>query len=84
MCPTDCIVPGPRDNKEWPYLYIDPDKCIDCGACVSECPKHAIFPEVEVPAEYAEDIALNRKFFAEGPGYWKFDMEELRKERAPA
>jgi len=33
-------------------LYIDPDTCIDCGACVPECPFGAIFPEDEVPAAY--------------------------------
>jgi ferredoxin len=33
-------------------MYIDPDTCIDCGACVPECPYSAIFPEDEVPAGY--------------------------------
>jgi ferredoxin len=33
-------------------MYIDPDTCIDCGACVPECPYAAIFPEDEVPAAY--------------------------------
>jgi ferredoxin len=34
-------------------MYIDPDTCIDCGACVPECPFAAIFPEDEVPTAYA-------------------------------
>ena len=51
VCPVDCIVPGePLD--EWPTMYIDPETCIDCGACVPECPYDAIFPEDEVPAAY--------------------------------
>jgi ferredoxin len=33
-------------------VYIDPDTCIDCGACVPECPFAAIFPEDEVPQAY--------------------------------
>jgi len=33
-------------------MYIDPDTCIDCGACVPECPYAAIFPEDEVPSAY--------------------------------
>jgi len=39
-------------QAEWPLLYIDPDTCIDCGACVPECPYEAIFPEEEVPFDY--------------------------------
>jgi ferredoxin len=33
-------------------VYIDPETCIDCGACVPECPFAAIFPEDEVPSAY--------------------------------
>jgi ferredoxin len=31
-------------------LYIDPVDCIDCEACVPECPVEAIFAEANVPA----------------------------------
>lgn len=51
VCPVECIVPG-NPQEEWPMFYIDPDTCIDCGACVPECPYAAIFPEDEVPAAY--------------------------------
>ncbi len=37
VCPVDCIVPGPTGDADWPYFYIDPDTCIDCGACVTVC-----------------------------------------------
>jgi ferredoxin len=49
VCPVECIVPG-KPEQEWPTYYIDPDVCIDCGACVMECPFDAIFPQDEVPA----------------------------------
>jgi ferredoxin len=52
VCPVECIVGG-EPEEEWPWFYIDPDVCIDCGACVPECPFEAIFPEDEVPTEYA-------------------------------
>jgi len=48
---VECIVPGKPVDK-WPWFYIDPETCIDCGACVSECPWEAIFPEDEVPTSY--------------------------------
>lgn len=51
VCPVECIIPG-KPESEWPWLYIDPDTCIDCGACVPECPYEAIFPEDEVPSAY--------------------------------
>jgi len=51
VCPVECIVPG-KPEKTWPWYYIDPDTCIDCGACVPECPFLAIFPEDEVPSPY--------------------------------
>jgi ferredoxin len=41
-----------KPEEEWPLLYIDPDTCIDCGACVPECPYEAIFPEEEVPFDH--------------------------------
>lgn len=51
VCPVECIVPG-KPEAEWPWYYIDPDTCIDCGACVPECPFEAIFTEDEVPTDY--------------------------------
>ena len=52
VCPVECIIPG-KPQEQWPLFYIDPDTCIDCGACVPECPFSAIFPEDEVPAGYS-------------------------------
>ena len=51
VCPVECIVPG-IPVGEWPWYYIDPDVCIDCGACIPECPYEAIFEEEEVPTEF--------------------------------
>jgi len=68
VCPVECIVEG-NPEDEWPTYMIDPDNCIDCGACVAECPTDAIFPDDEVPEEYTAAIELNARFFSEGPGY---------------
>jgi len=51
VCPVECIVPG-KPMEEWPTFYIDPETCIDCGACIPECPQDAIFMEDEVPSAY--------------------------------
>jgi ferredoxin len=51
VCPVECIVPG-KPTDQYPWFYIDPETCIDCGACVSECPWGAIFPEDEVPSAF--------------------------------
>jgi ferredoxin len=51
VCPVECIVPGKPEDK-YPWYYIDPETCIDCGACIPECPYEAIFIEDEVPSQY--------------------------------
>jgi len=51
VCPVECINPG-KPVEQYPTYYIDPATCIDCGACVPECPFHAIYPEDEVPSAY--------------------------------
>ena len=56
VCPVECMIPGQPLN-EWPWIYIDPDTCIDCGACIPECPYAAIFPEDEVPSAYTAKVA---------------------------
>jgi ferredoxin len=53
VCPVDCFHEGPN------FLVIDPDECIDCNLCVSECPAEAIFPEDDVPDNQRQFIALN-------------------------
>lgn len=40
-------------------LVIDPEECIDCGACEPECPVEAIFPEQALPDKWVEFIPIN-------------------------
>jgi ferredoxin len=58
---TDCVTVCPCDcfYQDEHMLYIDPDDCIDCGACVPECPVAAIFADVEVPSRWTHYIELN-------------------------
>ena len=46
-------------------LYINPEECIDCGACEPECPVEAIFEESEIPEEWAKFIPLNYEYFGQ-------------------
>ena len=60
---TDCVVVCPMEcfHEGEQMLFIDPDRCIDCNACVSECPVEAIFYEDDVPEGQREFIQLNRE-----------------------
>ncbi len=53
VCPVDCFY-GDGD-----MLYINPDECIDCGACEPECPVEAIFDEANLPKEKENWIKIN-------------------------
>jgi NAD-dependent dihydropyrimidine dehydrogenase PreA subunit len=55
VCPVDCIYAADGEQQ----YFINPDECIDCGACASECPVNAIFAEDKVPARYKHFIGLN-------------------------
>ncbi|MFO7768464.1 MAG: ferredoxin family protein [bacterium] len=65
VCPVDCIHPT-KDEPEFEeadQLYIDPDECIDCGACEPVCPVEAIFPEDEVPEKWSAFTQKNYDYF---------------------
>jgi NAD-dependent dihydropyrimidine dehydrogenase PreA subunit len=70
VCPVDCI--HPTDGEGEPMLYIDPDECIDCGACEPECPVEAIFAEEDVPEDQQRFIEINTKYFElrDNPEEW--------------
>jgi len=44
-------------------LYIHPDECIDCGACVPACPVEAIFPLDETPRQWSAFISKNSEYY---------------------
>ena len=57
----DCVSVCPVDafREADTYLVIDPDECIDCSACITECPVNAIYHEDEVPDEELHWIGKN-------------------------
>lgn len=59
-CPVDCIYEGERKN------YINPNECIDCGACELVCPEIAIFParRARGNAEWEQFTTDSAEFFS--------------------
>lgn len=55
VCPVDCFYEGEN------MLVINPDECIDCGACEPECPVNAIFEEDDLPEKWSEYVPLNAR-----------------------
>src|SRR6202521_4148090 len=64
-CPVDCIhptedEPGFADVRQ---LFIDPEECIDCDACVEVCPVDAIFVEDQLPEEWQHFTTINADYY---------------------
>lgn len=68
VCPVECFY----DAGD--LLVIHPEECIDCGACIPECPVVAILPLEYVPDDEKEFIARNADFIEEKGE----ELEELR------
>jgi ferredoxin len=53
VCPVACFYE--LDNQ----VVIHAEDCIDCTACVAECPVEAIYAEADVPEEFQAATAFN-------------------------
>ena len=58
---TDCAIPCPVEafHLDDDMLVINPETCIDCDACVPECPVEAVFAEGNLPAEWSNYTQIN-------------------------
>ncbi len=61
VCPVDCFY---ADGEQ---VYINPDECIDCGACEPECPVEAIYDEANLPKEKEHWLSINAQKSASLP-----------------
>jgi ferredoxin len=52
VCPCQVMHHGEHEGE--PMMVIDPEHCIDCGACLPECPVAAIVDSPEASPEWAE------------------------------
>ena len=55
VCPVDCFYEGEN------MLFINPDECTTCEACIAECPVEAIYLEADVLEKWNGFIELNRE-----------------------
>lgn len=62
VCPVDCIY-GLKSEVGTGQLYIHPEECIDCSACVPACPWSAIFADYDVPLPFEDYIRKNADLF---------------------
>src|ERR1700704_5850743 len=69
VCPVDCIHPTPDEAgfAQTEMLYIDPDACIDCGACVEACPVSAIVYEDQLTESNERYADINASYYAHNP-----------------
>jgi len=65
VCPVDCIHPTPDEPgfDLADQLYINPEECIDCDACVAACPVDAITAEDRVPDQWRHYIQINADYY---------------------
>jgi len=78
VCPVDCIHPR-KDEPEFDataMLYIHPDECIDCGACVPACPVAAIYDSVDATPSSQKALVEANALFRSG------DADTLEKAEA--
>ena len=71
VCPVDCIYETER------MLVIDPQECIDCGACEPECAQEAIFPLDALPQKWLPFVHINATWLDGGAGAVVAALEEV-------
>jgi ferredoxin len=53
VCPVACFY------ELEGQLIIHPEECIDCTACVSQCPVEAIYADTALPGEFQDSVEFN-------------------------
>jgi NAD-dependent dihydropyrimidine dehydrogenase PreA subunit len=75
VCPMDCIH-GPinptgegkelqeakKNGLKGIQLYINPNDCINCSACIPECPVDAIVSSEEIAIQLGENQSVTRNY----------------------
>ena len=81
VCPVDCIHPR-KDEPEFAtatMLYIHPEECIDCGACVPACPVAAIYESIDATPAHLKDLVEANAVYRLGDADTMAKAEEIVK-----
>ena len=68
VCTVDCIHPR-KDEPEYEpatMMYIHPEECIDCGACVPACPVAAIYESTDATPSHQKDLIEANAIYRQG------------------
>ena len=60
VCPVDCITADASVDRKF---YVDPDECIDCGACADACLNEAIFRSDDLPPAWANYESVDAAWY---------------------
>ena len=86
VCPVDCIHPR-KDEPEFAQttmLYIHPEECIDCGACVPACPVAAIYESTDATPSHQKDLIEANAVYRNGDAGTLAKAEEIAKAHVAA
>jgi ferredoxin len=86
VCPVDCIHPR-KDEPEFAtstMLYIHPEECIDCGACVPACPVAAIYESVDSTPSNQRDLVEANAVYRSGDAAAVAKAEDIVKAHVAA
>jgi ferredoxin len=61
VCPVSCF----HEGKD--MVVINPETCIDCGVCVSQCPVGAIKADTEADPQMAFWVKMNKTYANQWP-----------------
>ena len=73
VCPVDCIWGDLQLDRK---LYVDPEGCIECGACQPVCPNNAIGPERSLRPEWRDFAWVDAAWFSD-PAAARAVVDEL-------
>src|SRR5258707_3804797 len=79
VCPVDCIHPSKAEPEfaQTTMLYIHPEECIDCGACVPACPVAAIYESIDATPSHQKDLVEANAVYRNGDADTMARAEEI-------